>query len=63
MQITRIALILNNHCANVTTPISVVGLELIKPSFHLKPSGKKVRVIIFSCQNVSHRRYKWLKDR
>lgn len=30
MQITRIALILNNRCANVTIPISVVGLELIK---------------------------------
>lgn len=29
MQITRIALILNNHCANVTTT-SVVALELIK---------------------------------
>lgn len=29
-QIARIASILNNHCANVTTPTSVVALEVIK---------------------------------
>lgn len=30
MQITRMALILNNYCANFATPTSVVVLEIIK---------------------------------